>query len=47
VEDLKTLGAKTSKKLEKEALDKEDPSSKELKAGTDDGEKELVDKTQR
>ena len=47
VEDLKTLGAKTSKKLEREALDKEDPSSKELKAVTDDGEKELVDKTQR
>ena len=45
VEDLKTLGAKTSKKLEREALDKEDPSSKELKAVTDDGEKELVDKT--
>ena len=45
VEDLKTLGAKTSKKLEREALEKEDPSSKELKAVTDDGEKELVDKT--
>ena len=47
VEDLKTLGAKTSKKLEREALDKEDPSSKELKAVTNDGEKELAGKTQR
>ena len=45
VEDLKTLGAKTSKRLEKEALGKEDPSSKELKAVTDDGEKELANKT--
>ena len=47
VEDLKTLGAMTSKKLEREALDKEELSSKELKAGTNDGEKELVDKAQR
>ena len=39
VEDLKTLGAKTSKKLEDEALAKgteEDASNKELKAAADD-----------
>ena len=45
VEDLKTLGAKTSKKLEREALAEEDPSSKELKGVTADAKKELPDKT--
>ena len=45
VEDLKTLGAKTSKKLEREALAEEDPSSKELKGVTGDAKKELPDKT--
>ena len=44
VEDLKTLGAKTSKKLEREALAEEDPSSKELKGVTADAKKELPDK---
>ena len=48
VEDLKTLGAKTSKKLEHEALAKdieEDAPNKELKAAADDEKKELSDKT--
>ena len=45
VEDLKTLGAKTSKKLEREALAEEEPSSKELKGVTADAKKELPDKT--
>ena len=45
VEDLKTLGAKTSKTLEREALAEEDPSSKELKGVTADAKKELPDKT--
>ena len=44
VEDLKTLGAKTSKKLEREALAEEEPSSKELKGVTADAKKELPDK---
>ena len=45
VEDLKTLGAKTSKKLEREALAEEEPSRKELKGVTADAKKELPDKT--
>jgi len=47
VEDLKTLGAKTSKKLEHEALaeDIDDASNKKLEVGTEDSKKELSDKT--
>ncbi|MEX0963349.1 MAG: DNA recombination protein RmuC [Pseudohongiellaceae bacterium] len=49
VEDLKTLGAKTSKKLEHEALNEDDEkaaaSIKELEASADDSKKELNDKT--
>jgi DNA recombination protein RmuC len=45
VEDLKTLGAKTSKKLEREALAEEDPPRKKLKGATDDDAEELPDKT--
>ncbi|PCI74194.1 MAG: DNA recombination protein RmuC [SAR86 cluster bacterium] len=43
VEDLKTLGAKTSKKLEHDALatdTEEDPPGTELKGAADDGKKE-------
>ena len=48
VEDLKTLGAKTSKKLEHEALAtdiEEDAPNKELEAAADNRKKELSDKT--
>jgi len=45
VEDLKTLGAKTSKKLEHEALAEEDSPNKELKAAADAGKKESPAKT--
>ena len=48
VEDLKTLGAKTSKKLDHKALatdTEEDDPNKELKAAADDEKKELSDKT--
>ena len=48
VEDLKTLGAKTSKKLEHKALEtdtEKNPAGKALKAATDEGAKELPDKT--
>jgi DNA recombination protein RmuC len=48
IEDLKTLGAKTSKKLDHEALatdTEEDDPNKELKAAADDEKKELSDKT--
>ncbi len=46
VEDLKTLGAKTSKKLEQEALtDDEDTGSAKLAAPTEADKKELADKT--
>ena len=48
VEDLKTLGAKTSKKLDHEALatdTEEDDPNKELKAAADDEKQELSDKT--
>ena len=47
VEDLKTLGAKTSKKLEHEALAtdiEEDAPNKELEAAADNRKKELSDK---
>ena len=48
VEDLKTLGAKTSKKLEHEALAtdiEEDAPDEEVKPAADDEKKELPDKT--
>ena len=48
VEDLKTLGAKTSKKLDHKALatdTEEDDPNKELKAAADDEKQELSDKT--
>ena len=48
VEDLKVLGAKTSKKLEHEALAtdiEEDAPNKELEAAADNRKKELSDKT--
>jgi DNA recombination protein RmuC len=45
VEDLKTLGAKTSKKLEHEALAEEDSPNKELKVAADTGKKESPGKT--
>lgn len=47
VEDLKTLGAKTSKKLGNEALaeDDEDAPNKKLGVAATDGKKELPDKT--
>lgn len=47
VEDLKTLGAKTSKKLEQKALakDAQDPPSKKLEAAGEGEKKELLDKT--
>ena len=48
VEDLKKLGAKTSKKLEHEALatdTEEDHPSKELEVADEDGKKGLSEKT--
>lgn len=45
VADLKTLGAKTSKKLEQDALNEEDEAVPELDGRSDEPEKELGDKT--
>ena len=45
VEDLKTLGAKTSKKLKHDALEQEDEAAQELEGPRDETEKTLSDKT--